>query len=142
MSDNSSRKGAITHMSRSINFGKPLTSAPNSFEDSLRGLAKPGIASTFRCYFPPELVFEASVQGLYCWGDNELGGVGDGTTDDQLTPVKIFEDVSDVSISSENIAAIKNNGDLYCWGFNRFGQVGNGTTADQLTPVSKIIRQC
>lgn len=44
---------------------------------------------------------------LYCWGDNELDGVGDGTTDDQLTPVKIFEDVSDVSISSENIAAIK-----------------------------------
>ncbi len=58
-------------MSRSINFGKPIASAPYSFEDSLRGLANPGIASTFRCYFPPELVFEASVQGLYCWGDNE-----------------------------------------------------------------------
>ncbi len=52
-------------MSHSIHFGKPLTSAPKSFEDSLLGLAKPGIASTFRCYFPPELAFDALVQGQY-----------------------------------------------------------------------------
>lgn len=52
-------------MTQSIHFGKPLAGAPKSFEDTLHKLAEGGISSTFRCYFPQELVFEASVQGQY-----------------------------------------------------------------------------
>lgn len=57
-------------MTNSIHFGAALAGAPKSFEDTLSKLAEGGISSTFRCYFPQELVFEASVQGLYNWGDN------------------------------------------------------------------------
>lgn len=52
-------------MSESINFGKPIGGVPLSFEESLRKLSKPGIASGFNCYFPEQLAFEAFVKGIY-----------------------------------------------------------------------------
>ena len=57
---------------------------------------------------------------LYCWGDNEYGEVGNGTTKKQSTPVRVLNDVISVSCSSWSnhffISAITENGDLYCWG--------------------------
>lgn len=76
---------------------------------------------------------------LYCWGNNSVGTVGNGTFINQLTPVKILEDVREVFLSSGTSIAITTNGDLYCWGFNIWGQVGNGTTINQSTPI-KILK--
>ena len=78
---------------------------------------------------------------LYCWGHNKYGQVGNGTTDNQLTPVKVLSDVKSVSFSDSGcsaVSAITKNGDLYCWGYNGEGQVGNGTTDNQLTPVKVL----
>ena len=72
---------------------------------------------------------------LYCWGNNICGNVGNGTTDNQLTPVKVLDNVREFYIGDFVTAAITINGDLYCWGDNECGGVGNGTTDDQLTPV-------
>lgn len=36
---------------------------------------------------------------LYCWGRNNYGQVGNGTTEDQLLPVKIFSGNSQINIS-------------------------------------------
>lgn len=52
---------------------------------------------------------------LYCWGSNESGKVGNGSTENQTTPVKILENVVSFSEFFCN-AAITKNGDLYCWG--------------------------
>ena len=35
---------------------------------------------------------------LYCWGNNENGQVGNGTTTSQLTPIKILSNVRSVSL--------------------------------------------
>ena len=75
---------------------------------------------------------------LYCWGYNYWGEVGNGTTTDQLVPVKILEKVDSVFFENETSAAITDNGDLYCWGYNSLGNVGNGTTDKQLTPVKVL----
>ena len=56
---------------------------------------------------------------LYCWGLNSYGQVGNGTTVNQLTPLKILENVKTVNKNS----AITTNGDLYCWGYNTNAQV-------------------
>ncbi len=71
---------------------------------------------------------------LYCWGI--AGFTGIGTTEPQLTPVKIMDNVRTVKLSYGQNCAIKNTGDLYCWGDNRYGQVGSGTTNEvELSPV-------
>ncbi|MFG6393504.1 MAG: hypothetical protein K1W24_04860 [Lachnospiraceae bacterium] len=85
---------------------------------------------------------------LYCWGYNFSGGVGNGTIEDQIIPVKVLSSVKTVSISSYrsfhrsssfSVSAITENGDLYCWGGNKHGQIGNGTTKDRLTPVKILL---
>lgn len=78
---------------------------------------------------------------LYCWGYNEYGQVGNKTIDNQLTPVKVLENVKEFSMSKRvgyTFGAITSNGDLYCWGYNKYGQVGDGTTTNQLTPVKVL----
>lgn len=77
----------------------------------------------------------ASNGDLYCWGGNEFGQVGNGSTEDQSTPVKVLGNVTSVSLGSGFSAAITRSGELYCWGNWIYGQVGNGRMQNQLTPV-------
>ncbi len=53
---------------------------------------------------------------LYCWGFNEYGQVGNGTTIDQTKPEKVLSNVKDVELGLLSSAAITEEGDLYCWG--------------------------
>ena len=80
----------------------------------------------------------ASNGDLYCWGFNRCGGVGNGATNDQHTPVKVLENVKETVLENDTTAAITEDGDLYCWGYNKYGQVGNGATDNQLTPVKVL----
>lgn len=73
---------------------------------------------------------------LYCWGMNDYGQLGDGTTTTRLTPVAVsggppFES-SAAKISSCALTAV---GAAYCWGRNDNGQLGDGSTTQRLNPV-------
>ena len=72
---------------------------------------------------------------LWTWGNNEYGQLGDGTTENKSTPVKIMEDVVGVSAGSLHTAAIKEDGSLWTWGFNGMGELGDGTAEDKYEPV-------
>ncbi len=87
------------------------------------------------CYYSAAVTSNGD---LYCWGWNDYGRVGKGTTNKQTTPVKVLSNVASVSIWDEHSAAVTTNGDLYCWGHNQYGQVGNGTTKTQTTPVKVL----
>lgn len=56
---------------------------------------------------------------LYCWGDNERGTLGDGTTTDRPRPVPVtgISDVSAVSMGGLGTTCAISYGDLYCWGY-------------------------
>lgn len=54
--------------------------------------------------------------GLWTWGMNRAGQLGDGTTTDRPTPQKILDGVKMVSAYDSNAFAIKTDGTLYQWG--------------------------
>jgi alpha-tubulin suppressor-like RCC1 family protein len=76
----------------------------------------------------------------YCWGQNEQGQVGDGSTINRDVPTAVggslrFQRISaGVSVT----CALTTDDVPYCWGSNRFGSVGDGTTADRLVPTPVI----
>ena len=78
---------------------------------------------------------------VYCWGDNENGELGDGTTTSQLrsrfAPANIST-ATTVSAGEYHSCAALQDGTAQCWGAAAFGQIGDGTTADTSTPVTVI----
>ena len=77
--------------------------------------------------------------GVKCWGINSFGQLGDGTTDQHLTPVDVYglsNDVSILAAGAQHSCAFVNSGKVKCWGgVNKFGEIGDGTTIERLTPV-------
>ena len=72
---------------------------------------------------------------LWAWGDNVYGQLGNGTTTNSLTPVKIMDDVTYAVTGKSHSLAIKSDNTLWAWGNNEYGQLGNGTTTNSLKPV-------
>jgi alpha-tubulin suppressor-like RCC1 family protein len=66
-----------------------------------------------------------------CWGNNESGELGNGTTQGTRTPVKVTGlpgPVEAVSLGTVTGCAVTKSGAAYCWGFGSDGELGNGTT--------------
>jgi len=74
----------------------------------------------------------------YCWGNNGVGQLGNGTTTNSTTPVLIAGGISFTSISSGGMHACGVGGvaGAYCWGGNSSGQLGNGTMTNSAMPVA------
>jgi len=82
-----------------------------------------------------------STGGAKCWGANTVGQLGDGTTDNPLTPVDVFglsSGVAAVATGSFHTCALMIGGAVKCWGSNASGQLGNGLQDDSLTPVDSL----
>jgi alpha-tubulin suppressor-like RCC1 family protein len=74
-----------------------------------------------------------------CWGFNERGQLGDGTTTNRSTPTQtssLGTDRTAVAISAVtwHTCALLDDESLSCWGYNMYGQLGDGTTTDRHTP--------
>lgn len=73
---------------------------------------------------------------LWCWGLNNSGQLGDGTTTTTGTPKEIISSgVQSVSAGIGSTCAVVNNS-AKCWGSNSSGQLGDGTTTDNLSPTT------
>ena len=79
----------------------------------------------------------------YAWGDNSKGQLGDGTTTQKTTPVKVRKPANtptdftylQVSAGWWHSLALGSDGNAYAWGYNNYGRLGDGTTTDRYTPV-------
>ena len=74
-----------------------------------------------------------------CWGKNNDGQLGDGSTDDSATPVQVVGISNAVSVAAggEHTCALLIDGTIKCWGKNAMAQIGDGNQgADVLTPVT------
>lgn len=86
-----------------------------------------GIAHT--CAITPE-------GGVQCWGNNELGQLGDGTNTGSNIPVNVLGIGGGTTIvAGGNHTCVLSGGNVWCWGQNSQGQIGDGTTTDRNTPV-------
>jgi alpha-tubulin suppressor-like RCC1 family protein len=73
----------------------------------------------------------------YCWGRNNRGQLGNGTTDDTAlpTPVLVSVPLHDLSAGLNHTCGVSNQtGAIYCWGANDQQQSG-GSDAEYLEPV-------
>lgn len=82
----------------------------------------------------------AGPAGIYCWGANGGGQVGDGTVTSRQypRPVAITSDSSFAMIAAGSVhtCALTVFGTALCWGTNTLGQLGDGTTTQRLSPAA------
>lgn len=73
----------------------------------------------------------------YCWGNNGLGQLGDGTTTQRSKPVAVAGALRfrQVSAGDYHTCGVTTDYRAYCWGRNDDGTLGDGTETNRLTPV-------
>ena len=75
---------------------------------------------------------------VFCWGNNVVGAIGDGSRDDRLEPVEVggINDVRHVMAGDDHSCAVQGEeGLLLCWGSNAYGKLGNGRTSVVRSPM-------
>ena len=77
--------------------------------------------------------------GVKCWGINDKGQVGDGTTTQRNSPVDVDLGTGFtakmVSIGHNSACAVLNDDSIKCWGSNEYAQFGTG---NQLPSVDNL----
>ncbi|HEY4187166.1 MAG TPA: RCC1 repeat-containing protein [Polyangia bacterium] len=74
--------------------------------------------------------------GVFCWGSNSQGELGDGTFTARRVPTLVpgSAGASVVTAGLVHTCAV-NDGLVTCWGANQVGELGDGTTDVRLLPV-------
>ena len=108
-----------------------LYSPPGS--DVLTGVSQIAAGSSHTC------TLMRGTGGVRCWGFNNFGQLGDGTTTNVHSPPSngILTGGSQITTGQfYTCALIGSTGGVRCWGYNYYGQLGDGTTADLHSPPS------
>ena len=78
---------------------------------------------------------------LYCWGRNDFGELGDGTTLESQVAVAVAgldSGVVAATAGSMHTCALTTMGSVKCWGSNASGQLGNGSFDDAIVPTDVV----
>jgi alpha-tubulin suppressor-like RCC1 family protein len=72
----------------------------------------------------------------FCWGANEHGQLGDGTTTGRRAPVRVAGGIAFIRVSTGafHTCGLTAANKAYCWGFNGTGQIGDRTSTTRLKP--------
>src|SRR5262249_23621651 len=72
----------------------------------------------------------------FCWGDNDTGQLGDGTTTPRATPGGVAGGIAfkSIAVANSHVCAIAVSGAAYCWGTGPNGALGDPNQSVHLTP--------
>jgi len=102
---------------------------------NVRGLSGKATAISSGSYHTCALV---DVGGVQCWGRNDSGQLGDGTTVERYTAVHVQGmdvPVTAITLGAIHSCALLETGSVRCWGDNVYGELGNGRSENSSNPV-------
>ena len=79
--------------------------------------------------------------GVWCWGLNDQGQLGDGTLIDKAQPSQVasLRDVVRIAAGQDHTCALQADHTLWCWGSGSNGQLGDGQSEDSTGPVQVLL---
>lgn len=78
---------------------------------------------------------------VWTWGLNTNGQLGDGTTVNKYTPVKVkanLNGIIQIACGNNHMVAVKADGTAYSWGYNQYGKLGDNTGTQRTIPVAVL----
>jgi len=137
------------------NHARPAQNVADAFNFEVQKLVEAGeltadqassITLGFECLMPVAITAGEthtcvllSDNSVWCWGGNESGQLGAGTTTSSPIPLRIASlAAKSIDAGGGNTCAVATTGEPWCWGKNEWGQLGNNSTdaASLPTPVS------
>jgi alpha-tubulin suppressor-like RCC1 family protein len=118
-------------------LGDPSTPPAGSSLPVVASAITSAVAITAGAYHTCALLVDGT---LRCWGQNDLGQLGDGTSSSSSTPVTVrgITGATDVRGGGQHTCALLVDGTVQCWGNNYQGQLGDGTATPSFTPVRVV----
>jgi alpha-tubulin suppressor-like RCC1 family protein len=125
----------------------PMTTSPPSRSPTSTSLQtpSPSVAAVSPANIPIAAGYHHTCAltggGVKCWGANESGQLGDGTTIDSSTPVDVAglgQGVRAIAAGGGHTCALTAEGGVKCWGGNSSGQLGSGINTDSSIPVDVV----
>ncbi len=122
---------------RSGSVGDGSNDERKSLPVLLEGLGSP-VAVEAGGFSSCALIREEAGPALFCWGQNNLGQLGDGTTTNRRRPTRLPsppEPIVSLAMGHRHRCEVLESRRVRCVGNNEFGQLGDGTTDHRSEPV-------
>ena len=103
------------------------------------GLTFASVSAASSAFYGPYTCGVTTSGAAYCWGSNDAGQLGDGSTTESHIPVAVTGGLTFASLNAGgngHVCGLTTTGAAYCWGANYSGQLGDGSTTDSRVPVA------